>query len=1123
MHLTQPVLALPANFHITQGNIDYSEIVTENFRVYFDSRVPGEGLIMARSLEAIRPLIEKWFEIQRPPQAPLRVVSSPITQHASFANFIYDALELQTSGQNIRDLAWHEYTHAMTYEHYRNFLSPPGSIFHLLWMPAWFLEGIAEALSVSIGSDYQSGVERWHALTGNWPSYDRLHSLYLNPTWSSRGYATSGAFVSWIIRELHLRYPEKQYALADMLRYFRKQTLPWMLPLNLFQPARKMLSDYLHEEGPSLYNTYQIRAEAYWKAASSGTFLTQSKSPRVKIHSKQYWGVASDPSGSYALVFGSGDHKQYLPMNFNDEGWLQSYGPPAPSRNYLDGPGVSHATSVSSLNFTAKIEIRDTQGKTQRRSIRISPLNPPGVENPGGGGLEKTKQDSSSSPLSHTLFEGYNIYHLFEGSKHLAWLERSLEHGLRLCNIQKRALSPLLSSSVSHSPKITTQSERTPTYRYRGVKCHDLGKAAFMSQVIGIRYQYTSPDLTSSLKGSMSNNIPSTSEVWIRIEESTLSGDRYRILVWKDSIGQVKRQPWHPLAKPINVAFTGKHQTWVLTSDRTRTYLTEITPKSSCRVTIQLDDFILGAWGSPSGTLVLKLFEGFSESLIRVRPRDMKKYHCSVPEPHSSPLLEGMRILAAKNQSSRSNFVTSDQMPSLEEVIQRTHSWKIRYHGKSMASQRLEEAEDSNEGGLRAQKYTEEESAKNVQNFYQHYRELTGKVLSHKQRHKALLKTPNLNTNSQIQGVAVSSSEIKEQQLRWSTPVFFPWLGANDNIAQVGLITIPLIDDLQNHQVRGTVLVGLDSAYPAIQMTYTNFQGYQPWSLDIYKKRTYNGFLAEYRKAFYYDENGGHISTSKRYSLLTDLSLYYSLGANISWLNPQNLHHVKGISNEPRGLRNEPYLRLYLTQKIPYLRTAITLGATMIVAPEVLNSDRYDYYKSRLSVEYRQRLFSVSELRLGVDYGQTRGKKMLLLKELYSSMSSFIPGSGAPSDKFHLPVFGSGNLFRIYFGDTYLRNSAILTTPLYRDLDTLIWIFYAERLVWNVITYYGKAWYDLLGETISDDPPFLWAYATTLDLHLENKGVQFYLGAGIGKLHEPPGSADNLFDAYVNFGFSSIF
>ncbi len=189
--------ALPIGFGRNLRELKYEEIVSPNFYLYFDARTPQEGQAFANAAEAARPIMAKWFKTSR--QSPLPIILSATTTNPSFANFITDALELQTLGQGGRDLLWHEYTHNMMYLYLENIFGPTGSIIHLPWLPAWWIEGLAESTSHSVGSDMMYGIERTIALENAWPSYDKLHSLY-SSDFSLVGYGVAGAFVSYILR-----------------------------------------------------------------------------------------------------------------------------------------------------------------------------------------------------------------------------------------------------------------------------------------------------------------------------------------------------------------------------------------------------------------------------------------------------------------------------------------------------------------------------------------------------------------------------------------------------------------------------------------------------------------------------------------------------------------------------------------------------------------------------------------------------------------------------------------------------------------------------------------------------------------------------------------------------------
>ncbi len=264
--------ALPIGFGYNQGDLKFMELESDNFRIYHDSRTPDEARLTLESLEAAKPHLERWLSVKR--ETPLIVNMSAASDNASFANFITDSIELQTLGQGGRDLAWHEYTHSMMYRHLDNWFGPAGAILHLPWMEAWFLEGLAEAISVSIGSDEQAGVERFQALSGQWPSWDRIHSLYTSGPFNYRGYATSGAFVSWILR---INDANK---LASALEQFKAKSMPWywpwaLTPFNGFLPMDHALEHLTEEKGRQLYEQYKAEATKFWTSKVKAPTLAQ--------------------------------------------------------------------------------------------------------------------------------------------------------------------------------------------------------------------------------------------------------------------------------------------------------------------------------------------------------------------------------------------------------------------------------------------------------------------------------------------------------------------------------------------------------------------------------------------------------------------------------------------------------------------------------------------------------------------------------------------------------------------------------------------------------------------------------------------------------------------------------
>ena len=310
--------ALPIGFGKNQGPVKYSEIKSDQFYIYHDARTPEEGAMMLNALEGARVPMERWFQEKR--SRPLPVVMSAISENASFANFIADSVELQTLGQGTRELAWHEYVHSTMYRKFDNLLGPAGALFYLPWMPAWFLEGLAEALSVSVGSDVIAGVERYQALNNDWPTYARLHSLYSKEGFAERGYATSGALVSYVLRKGNPNELSKM--LEDFYKYSQPWWWPWaVVPFNGFLPMDRTLENYVQLNGKQLYEIYKKDALAHW-SKNTDPFYVGTKTDRRSFSS--VYGMKSN--GQKVLYLNrSDDVLQEMSIGFNkDTGWAES-------------------------------------------------------------------------------------------------------------------------------------------------------------------------------------------------------------------------------------------------------------------------------------------------------------------------------------------------------------------------------------------------------------------------------------------------------------------------------------------------------------------------------------------------------------------------------------------------------------------------------------------------------------------------------------------------------------------------------------------------------------------------------------------------------------------------------
>lgn len=294
--LPQTADALPIGFGKNQGDQIYHELKSKNFIVYFDKDAPHEAAGILRSLEAGKPVIEHWLGRTR--LVPLPVIMSSMTSNASFANFITDAIELQTLGKGGRDLAWHEFVHSSMYLHLDNFLGPAGSIIYLPFMPSWWIEGLAEAITLSHGSADILAVERHAALTDGFPSFARLHSLYGKGAFARTGYAISAGFVNYIFSEYG--YDKLIPILTDFYRYAQPWYWLWAaVPFNGFLPMDQALENATGKNAEELYEDYKADRISHWQKQ----LAKQGVAAEYAYEDSWYSPILSSKKGKVSALF----------------------------------------------------------------------------------------------------------------------------------------------------------------------------------------------------------------------------------------------------------------------------------------------------------------------------------------------------------------------------------------------------------------------------------------------------------------------------------------------------------------------------------------------------------------------------------------------------------------------------------------------------------------------------------------------------------------------------------------------------------------------------------------------------------------------------------------------------
>jgi len=218
--------AVPASFlqqpSAQQADVKWARLENERFIVYYDSTQPALAEHALKSAEAAYPdysvLLGTYLSGQpnltglpvsdaiESRFSKIPVIVSSRSDGASFANFVPQTIEIQSTLSPPASLFQHELAHRMMYEHLDLKVGPAGRTFMLAMLPTWWTEGLAEYLTESLGRLETEGYIRAMVLNDSFLSWDRLHALYKSSgTVAVRGYALSGRFFKYFLE----RTPEK--------------------------------------------------------------------------------------------------------------------------------------------------------------------------------------------------------------------------------------------------------------------------------------------------------------------------------------------------------------------------------------------------------------------------------------------------------------------------------------------------------------------------------------------------------------------------------------------------------------------------------------------------------------------------------------------------------------------------------------------------------------------------------------------------------------------------------------------------------------------------------------------------------------------------------------------------
>jgi hypothetical protein len=375
---------------------------------------------------------------------------------------------------------------------------------------------------------------------------------------------------------------------------------------------------------------------------------------------------------------------------------------------------------------------------------------------------------------------------------------------------------------------------------------------------------------------------------------------------------------------------------------------------------------------------------------------------------------------------------------------------------------------------------------------------------------KALFDGPALDKDRPRTGHV----EAQSQPAKWRPrPLFlFPWIGADDALGpQIGVVSVPLMDEMQNETVRATFLVGAASHFPYEEVALTSTRFTPTLNLAAYRQQTFNGVFRgptpDTLQTSFLDEKGVRLESDTGFHALGGVGSF-DLGVKYAYLKP-----YIGPTLHGRGFLTEPSASLGITHAV--WRLSLTNSVSGRVAPKSLNK-RFDYNELGAASTLTLALPVLdAKTSVGVEGSRMRGEERRDFRELYRPLKTFVPGTGGGYNQNSYPLVDQGGLFSAVYGDTQARAKANLTVPVLPDLDKYLWILYLERLDFTAFYNYGAAWN-------GEHPRVGWnklirAHGYDLDLQLENKGVRFNLGAGTGQVVGRP------FEVYLTTGFDALF
>ena len=263
-----------------------------------------------------------------------------------------------------------------------------------------------------------------------------------------------------------------------------------------------------------------------------------------------------------------------------------------------------------------------------------------------------------------------------------------------------------------------------------------------------------------------------------------------------------------------------------------------------------------------------------------------------------------------------------------------------------------------------------------------------------------LIKVKILENTLEGQDLDNMNKEVPIEAVHWRADKLAPWIGVDALGYQLGIVSVPLMDHMQNETIEMRLLWGLKSQYPGVSLNLVTTRFKPTYIFSLFKQQVWNGSFQG--NVYYYDELGGSAAMSN-YFYKYDFSLRLALrSSNLQpYLGDPDIWEKLG-----KGMNNEISLSLSKSHEINL--GILSIFTSVNWAPNAINPE-FDYNQFSLGTQYSYPVkigWMSTRQKWGLSYGQTRGSARKLLQEVYRPLRTFVPGSGGGLNNLNFNLVG---------------------------------------------------------------------------------------------------------------------